>query len=74
VTTVLQEGTITDQHGVVQFLEVKQYSAKDIHKDMLPLYRKNCMLSKVVYNWVEEFIQGLSKFEDNHRTGSLWKL
>jgi hypothetical protein len=42
---------------------VKGYSAKDIIEELLPFYRKNCLSSKTVYNWVEKSVQRIPKFK-----------
>jgi hypothetical protein len=35
--------------------------AKDIYKEMLPVYGGNCLSGKAVHNWVEKFSQGFFK-------------
>jgi hypothetical protein len=40
-----------------------------IHREMFPVYGGNCMLSKVVNNWVEKFSQGHSKVTDDAQPG-----
>jgi hypothetical protein len=52
--TVL-EGCITkEQCSVVCFLRAKGLSAKDIHKEMFPVYGGKCLSRKAVHNWVEK--------------------
>jgi hypothetical protein len=36
-------------------------NAKDIHKEMFPLYGGKCLACNAVHNWVEKFSQGHSK-------------
>jgi transposase len=66
---VLGEYTNEKQHSVVRYLWAKGLNAKDIHKEMLPLYGGKCLSRKVVHNWVEKFSQGRSKVADDTRPG-----
>jgi len=34
--------TTIEQHGIVRFLWAKDMGAKDIHKEVLPLYSEHC--------------------------------
>ena len=36
--------TTIEQHGAVRFLWAKVMAAKDIHKEMLPMYGEHCLL------------------------------
>jgi hypothetical protein len=36
----------------VWFLWTKDMAAKDIHKEMLPMYGEHCLLRQAVHNWV----------------------
>jgi hypothetical protein len=54
---------IIQLHPVVHFLWVKGNLAKDIHKDMFPVYNVNCLLHKAV-NWVGKSTEGHPKLED----------
>jgi hypothetical protein len=49
---MLSECTTKEQHTVVSFLWAKGLNAKDIHKEMFPVYVGKYMLHKVVQNWV----------------------
>jgi hypothetical protein len=42
-------------------LWAKGLNAKDIHKEMFPVYGGKCLSRKAVHNWVEKFSQGRSK-------------
>jgi hypothetical protein len=55
---VLQEYTTEEQISVVRFLWTKEFNAKDIHKEMFPVYSGKCLSRKAVHNWVEKFSQG----------------
>jgi hypothetical protein len=48
-----EEFTTEDQHTGVRFLWTKGLNAKDIHKEMFPVYGRMCLLCKAVQNWVE---------------------
>jgi hypothetical protein len=50
--TVFEEYTTEKQRSVVRFLWAKGLSAKDVHKEMFPVYSGKCLLRKVVHNWV----------------------
>jgi transposase len=43
--------------------------AKDIGKEMFPVYDGKCLSRKAVHNWVEKFSQGRSKVADDARLG-----
>jgi hypothetical protein len=43
------------------FLSAKGLNAKDIHKEMFPVYSGKCLSPKAVHNWVKKFSQGRSK-------------
>jgi hypothetical protein len=47
----------------------KRLNAKDIHKEMFPVYGEKCLSRKAVHNWVENFSQGRSKVADDARPG-----
>jgi hypothetical protein len=54
-----------EQCSVVHFLGSKGLDAKNIHKEMFPVYNGKCVLHKVVHNWVKKFSQGHSEVADN---------
>jgi hypothetical protein len=43
----------------------KGLSAKDIHKEMFPVYGVKCLSRKAFHNWVKEFSEGHSKVADD---------
>jgi hypothetical protein len=67
--TVLQGCTTEEQRSVVGFLWAKGLNAKDIHKEMFPVYGGKCLSRKEIHKWVEKFSQGRSKVADNARPG-----
>lgn len=69
MATVLEDCTVEEQRAVVRFFWAKGLSAKDIHKEMSPVYGEKCLSRKAVYNWVEKFSQGRSKVVDDRRSG-----
>jgi len=40
--------TVIEQRGVVRFLWAKGTAAKDIHKEMLPMYGEHCLSRQAV--------------------------
>jgi hypothetical protein len=48
-------------------LWAKELNAKDIHKEMFPVYGGKCLPHKVAYKWVEKFSQERSKAADDPR-------
>jgi hypothetical protein len=57
---VLEEYTTEDQISVVRFLWAKGLNAKDIHKEMFPVYGGKCLSQKAVHNCVKKFSRGRS--------------
>jgi hypothetical protein len=51
-------------------LWAKGFNAKNIHKDIFPVYGGKCLSRKAVHNWVEKFSQGLSKVTNDARPGA----
>jgi hypothetical protein len=44
--------------------------AKDVHKEMFPVYGGKCLSLKAAHNWVEQFSPGRSKVADDGRKGA----
>jgi len=65
----LNTRTTIDQRGVVRFLWTKGMAAKDIHKEMLPMYGEHCLSRQAVHNWVQKFSEGRTSIEDEHPVG-----
>jgi hypothetical protein len=63
---------MNEQIGVVRFLWAKDMTAKDIHKEMLPMYGEHCLSRQAVHNWVQKFSQGRTSIEDEHRAVRAW--
>jgi hypothetical protein len=55
---------------VRSFLWAKELDAKDIHKEIFPVYGGKCLSRKAVQNRVEKFSQGRSKVADDARPGA----
>jgi hypothetical protein len=52
---MLEECTTQEQRSVVLlFLWAKGLNAKDIHKEMFPVYGGKCLSRKAVHNWVKD--------------------
>jgi hypothetical protein len=68
MVTVLEECTNEEQRSVVNFfLRAKGLNAKDIHKEMFPVYGGKCSSRKAVHNWVEKFSEGCTNVTDDAR-------
>jgi hypothetical protein len=67
LATELEECATEEQRSVVRFffLWVRGLNAKDIYKEMLPVYGGKCLPHKAVHNWVEKFSHGRSKVTDD---------
>jgi len=44
----LNTRTAIEQRGVVRFLREKDMAAKDIHKEMLPMYGEHCLSRQAI--------------------------
>jgi len=42
--------TMIEECGVMQFLWAEDMAAKDIHKEMLPIYGEHCLSRHAVHN------------------------
>ena len=51
------------------FVWAKGMAAKDIHKEMLPMYGEHCLSCQAVHNWAQKFSEGRTSIEDEHRVG-----
>jgi hypothetical protein len=52
MATVLEKCITREQRSVVRFVWAKGLNAKDIHKEMFPVYGGKCLSRKAVHNWV----------------------
>jgi histone-lysine N-methyltransferase SETMAR len=69
MSAILEDCTTYEQRAVVRFLWARGLTAKDIHKEMLPVYGGKCLSRKAVHNWVDKFSQGRAKIVDEDRPG-----
>jgi transposase len=67
MAAMIEDSTIEEQRSVMRVLWAKGLNAKDIHKEMFPIYSGKCLSREAVHNWMEEFSQGRSKVADNVR-------
>jgi hypothetical protein len=58
MATVLEGYTTEEHQSVVHFLWAKGLNAKDIRKEIFPVYGGKCLSCKAVHNWVKKFSQG----------------
>jgi len=62
--------TTIEQRGVLRFfLWAKNMEAKDIHKEILPMYGEHCLSRHAIHNWVQKFSEGRTSIEDERRAG-----
>jgi hypothetical protein len=54
IATVLEEYTTEEQCSVVRFYGQKGLNAKDIRKEMFPVYGGKCLSRNAVHSWVEK--------------------
>jgi hypothetical protein len=57
--------TTKEQYSVVLVLWATGLNAKDIYKEMFPVYGGKCLLHKAVHNWDENFSQRRLKVADD---------
>jgi hypothetical protein len=67
--TVLEKCITEEQSSVVRSLWAKRLNAKDIHKEIFPVYAGKCLSRKAVDNCVEKFSQRRSNVADDARSG-----
>jgi hypothetical protein len=48
----IEKNTTEEEHSVVCFLWTEGLNAKDIHREMFPVYGGKCLFRKAVHNWV----------------------
>jgi hypothetical protein len=58
--------TKIEQRDVVRFFFLFNMEAKDIHKEMLPMYGEHCLSRQAVHNWVQKFSERRTSIEDEH--------
>jgi hypothetical protein len=58
MATVLEEWSTEEHRSLVRFSVDKVFNAKDIHKEIFPVYGGKCLSRKAVHNWVEKFSEG----------------
>jgi hypothetical protein len=65
MATMLEEYTTKEQHSVVHFLWAKGINAKDIHKEMFPVYGGKRLSRKELHNLAKKLSEGRSKVTDD---------
>ena len=66
MAALLNTCTTIEQRGVVRYLWAKDMAAKDIHKELLPMYGEHCLALQAVHNWVQKFSERRTSIEDEH--------
>jgi hypothetical protein len=51
MATVLEGCIAEEQHSAMHFLWEKGLKAKDIHKEIFPVYSGKCLSHKGIHNW-----------------------
>ena len=46
-------------------------AAKDIHKEVLPMYGEHCLSRQAVLSWVQKFSEWRTSIEDERRVGRI---
>jgi hypothetical protein len=67
--TVLEECNTEEQRYVVSFLWAKGLNAKEIHKEMFPVYGGKCLSPKAVHNWVADVSLMTERFKPRCGSG-----
>jgi hypothetical protein len=74
LATLFEAYATKEQRSVLRFFFffwwAEGLGAKDMNKEMFPLYGGKCLSRKAVNNWVQKFCQGRSKVADNARSGA----
>jgi hypothetical protein len=55
MVSLLEEFITEEQRSVVRFLWPKGLNAKDIYKEMFPVYGGKCLSRKAIHNWWQKF-------------------
>jgi hypothetical protein len=63
MATVLEECTNAEQPSVMRFLWAKGLNAKDIYKEMFPVYGGKCLSRKTVHNWARNSHRDVRKWQ-----------
>jgi len=66
---LLQDCTIEKQRGVVRLLWAEGVKPVEIHHRKLAEYGQSTMSQRKVYEWVERFKSGRTRFTDEGRSG-----
>jgi hypothetical protein len=69
MVTVLKSISLKSSVQLCIFLWAKGLYAKDIHKEIFPVYGGKCLSHTAAHNWVKEFSQGHSKITDDAGPG-----
>jgi len=65
----LQDCTIEEQRGIVQFLWAERVKTVEIHHRKLAQYGRSTMSQRKVYEWVKRFKLGQTHVTDEGRSG-----
>jgi hypothetical protein len=62
---VVPEAVLLESNVLLCLFVAKKLNAKDILKEIFPVYDGKCLSRKAVHNWDEKFSQGRSKEADD---------
>jgi hypothetical protein len=69
IATLLEECTTKEQRYVVRFSWIKGVNAKNIHKEMFPVYGRKYLSRKAIHNWVANVSLMTKKLKRTCRSG-----
>jgi hypothetical protein len=61
MATVFEECITKEQRFLVRFFWAKGLNAKDIHKEMFPVYGGKCLSRKAVHYWLRKSMKDVRK-------------
>jgi hypothetical protein len=69
MATMFEGYTTEELRSLMRFFVVKRLNAKDILKEIFPVYGGKCLSRKAVQKWVEKFSRGRLKDAGDPRPG-----
>jgi hypothetical protein len=69
MVTVLKEYTNEEQYSAVRFLWAKELTAKDIRKEMFPVYGEKLLSYMAFHNWVPNILLMTKRLKRRCKSG-----
>jgi hypothetical protein len=66
---LIENPSSVEVHAVIRFLNAKQKSPREIHKEVVEVYGENVISRKQVSVWCNEFIEGRTSLLDEECAG-----